>query len=122
MKTKRLIEVLAEIDGYSKVVCAQTRWGAAMCAYKIVDGDEKPMGSLPDYLHPTEGYVHMHRIINGMGVGTELAETFIIELMKLLDFTMDEPIGESDCHALMCAEVAQIAEAIAMAYGKWEEN
>ena len=66
----------------------------------------------PDYLHPEEGYGHMHRIINAMNE----------EQLGGYDWALGIMIMNEVLEDVHLVSVIQMAESILRAYGKFDEN
>lgn len=126
MKEERMTEELAKIDGMQPQPRCWTYLNKHDGRIYTHSGLHETY-KLPDYLHPAEGYVHMHRIIRKMGDTNDLNSTyheFLHELDQILfnqhyNVAVDETFMASDFY--LQATVLQLAEAIVKAYGKWEE-
>lgn len=109
MSNKSMTKTLLRIEGKGM-----------LADHLVVDGDkmysrwyganakEPIITDIPEYLHPTEGYIHMHRIINAMGKSA--VWDYVVELERICGSKLIEQ-----------ATVFQMAQAILRAEGKRED-
>ena len=105
MTKQKQIEGLGKIDGWHREEneLSNRVW---------YSNDDMVAKVLPDYLHPIEGYVYLHMIINGMDSNTIAG--YEVELYTVA--------GMYAGPKYLQVTVAQMAEAILKTYDKWEEE
>ena len=124
MTDERIIEDLAGIDGWAPEIGKEDWLGmsydANMGDWRIPCWHQKSnyWSSIENYLDPESGHNPLHRIIKKMDVIT--GDKFAYILGGLVGTQITYQVARN-WYLISNATVAQTAEAILKAYGKWED-